>query len=122
MVRAVRIFATSRALLKEVYSFHCDTAPYCESCETSEPSGDRPSNAAIDATPSSRKTCSLGPGRTVPCGIDTQDGVFVFGGDGVPSPKTQVDTATRKTCSLGPGRTVPCESKVDAEIFAFGNR
>ncbi|KAI7489498.1 hypothetical protein KC351_g1248 [Hortaea werneckii] len=49
--------------------FPCDTAPYCE-CGEFAP--------ASTQSVSSRRTCSLGPGRTVPCDEVDED-AFVFG-------------------------------------------
>ncbi|KAI6896963.1 hypothetical protein KC318_g2417 [Hortaea werneckii] len=49
--------------------FQCDTSPYCE-CGEFAP--------ATTQSVSSRRTCSLGPGRTVPCDEVDED-TFVFG-------------------------------------------
>jgi len=74
--------------------------------------------SAVDQEgPLSRKTCSLGPGRTVPCDTYAESGSDLGEEANVVQPEEA--SSSRRICSIGPGQTVPCGHYANGDAFVW---
>lgn len=119
--KSAELLNRSYLFADSVHSFQCDTAPYCEACEAPAKEAAEPSKGQHDhsSLPSLRKTCSLGPGRTVPCDFKGKGPIIAFGGDKESFAANVKMTSHRKTCIINQDTEVPCYSKGD--VIVFGN-